>query len=76
MIFQYLFYIISPKLNFFTLGGKMKALLVIFGLLFSASLFATDGNCDPEKEDCETTQLVFSGDTGEDCEGDDCEKSE
>ena len=52
----------------------MKALLVIFGLLFSASLFATD-KCDPEKEECEAPQVVFSGDTGEDCEeGKDCEK--
>ena len=57
----------------------MKALLVIFGLLFSASLFASnhpDGKCGTEAgEECETPQVVFSGDTGEDCEeGKDCEK--
>ena len=50
----------------------MKSLLVLFGLLFSASLFAAD-ECNPDKEDCDS-QVVYSTDA--DCEGDDCEKSE
>ena len=55
----------------------MKALLVIFGFLFSASLFASDCECDPEKEDCEKSQVVFSGDD-DDCDGvnDDCGTAE